>query len=65
SFNMTQEFIGSLDYVFTITYKTLGSPVEITAPADADSYELETEGDWEDWEDWEDEDAEIDAEPEA
>ncbi|MBQ5774110.1 MAG: hypothetical protein IIW09_04685 [Acetobacter sp.] len=63
-FNMTQEFVGSLNYVFTITYKTLGSPVEITAPADADSYELETEGDWEDWEDWEDEDAEI-VEPEA
>ena len=55
AYSMTEEFIGSINYTFTITYKTLGSPVEITAPADADSYETIPEEDWEDWEDWEDE----------
>ena len=43
-FSMTEEFVGSISYTFDITYKTLGSPVEITAPADADTYE--TEMDW-------------------
>lgn len=50
-FSMTEEFIGSINYTFTITYKTLGSPVEITAPADADTYETAPEEDWENWED--------------
>lgn len=54
-FSMTEEFVGSISYTFDITYKTLGSPVEITAPADADTYETEPEMDWEDWENWEDE----------
>lgn len=55
AYSMTEEYIGSINYTFTITYNTLGSPVEITAPADADSYETIPEEDWEDWEDWVDE----------
>ena len=51
AYSMTEEYIGSINYTFTITYNTLGSPVEITAPADADSYETIPEEDWEDWED--------------
>lgn len=54
-FSMTEEFVGSINYTFTITYNTLGSPVEITAPADADTYETEPEIDFGDWGDWEDE----------
>ncbi len=54
-FSMTEEFVGSISYTFDITYKTLGSPVEITAPADADTYETAPEMDWGDWGDWEDE----------
>ena len=48
-YSMTEEFVGSISYTFDITYKTLGSPVEITAPADADTYETEPEMDWGDW----------------
>lgn len=48
-FSMTEEYVGNISYTFTITYKTLGSPVEITAPADADTYETEPEMDWGDW----------------
>ena len=54
-FSMTEEYVGSINYTFTITYNTLGSPVEITAPADADTYETMPEEDFGDWEDWEDE----------
>ncbi|MBQ5893100.1 MAG: hypothetical protein IIW78_02485 [Clostridia bacterium] len=54
-FSMTEEYVGSINYTFTITYNTLGSPVVITAPADADTYETMPEEDWGDWEDWEDE----------
>ena len=46
---MTEEYIGNINYTFTITYKTLGSPVEITAPADADTYETAPEIDFGDW----------------
>ena len=55
AYSMTEEYIGSINYTFTITYNTLGSPVEITAPADADTYETAPEIDFGDWEDWEDE----------
>lgn len=53
---MQNDYLGNYTYTQTINFKTLGSPVEITAPADADSYEL-LEWEDDDWdEDWEDED---------